>query len=156
MWQEWVELGGRGGATYITSRVRSFLQKFEGGYRVQPKPWEKVLARDGVLEMAVDDGSIADGAAEGDEASTALPQAAACGAVSVLVNLSTAAAGGVHLKLELHAGVAVAALDARLDVLRAPTPSGWAYISYTAERVYSPWQVDVVSSFNHVRGKRLT
>ena len=97
---------------------------------------------DGLIWIDVDDGK-------------ASHQPRAQSGAHILVGLEPSDAG-VALRLSVQKGIALHALDQRLDALRAPTATGWWGVSYLHGRGRTnPWRVNFVSSFEHAKGKKL-
>ena len=86
----------------------------------------------------------ADGA---DGALSDPPQAS--GAAIVVVAATASASGRVSVQLNVRSGVALHGLDPRLDLLRAPTASGWWGVSYNHKAPHYPWRVDCAVSVEH-------
>ena len=97
----------------------------------------------------------AQGPAGADGADGALsdpPQAS--GAAIVVVAAAASASGRVSVQLNVRSGVALHGLDPRLDLLRAPTASGWWGISYNHKTPRYPWRVDCATDVEHSSSSR--
>ena len=76
------------------------------------------------------------------------PQAS--GAAMVVVAAAASASGRVSVQLNVRSGdVALHGLDPRLDLLRAPTASGWWGVSYNHKARHYPWRVDCATDIEH-------